>query len=161
NLAESAALHRPAGFGLAERGAGFGEAAQERGGGPAFAVLLVPGLDLAVDLGDADAVGPVHQAAAVAREAEAVEPHHVDVAGAVGLALFEDLAGFVDRGEEQPPQYLLLREAALRHSILAAFCLMMRATSGSGCGVRSPFFTGMRSNTASITTSRPVKRHSF
>src|SRR5205814_10577625 len=93
----------------------FDEVAQERGGGPAFAVALVPAASLALDLGDADAVGPVHQAAAVAREAEAVEPHHVDVAGAVGFALFEDLAGFVYRGEQEPAQDLLVREAALRH----------------------------------------------
>src|SRR6185369_17995691 len=46
--------HRAARFGLAQRGAGVGEAAEECGGSPAFAVLLVPGLDLAVDLGDAD-----------------------------------------------------------------------------------------------------------
>src|SRR5215469_4348691 len=72
------------------------------------------GLDLAVDLGDADRVGPVHQAAAVAREAKAVEPHHIDVAGAVGLAFLEDLAGLVDRGEQQPAQDLLVREAPLR-----------------------------------------------
>src|SRR5260370_38885998 len=73
----------------------------------------MPRLDLAVSLGAADQGGPVHQAAAVAREAEAVEPHHVDVAGAVGLALFEDLAGLVDRGEQQPAQDLLVGEAAL------------------------------------------------
>src|SRR5207253_10012768 len=86
---------------------------QQGGGGPAFAILLVPGRDLAVNLGDADAVGPVHQPAAIAREAEAVEPHHIDVAGAVGLALFEDLAGLVDRGEQEPAQDLLVAEAAL------------------------------------------------
>ena len=45
-----------------------------------------------------------HQPAAIAREAEAIEPHHVDFTGAVGLALFEDLAGFVDRGAEEPAQ---------------------------------------------------------
>src|SRR5271167_4160792 len=93
-------LPRRTGLGFAERGVGFGETAQEGGGGPALAVALVPGGDLAVDLGDADAVGPVHQPAAVARKAEAAQPHHVDVAGPVGLALFEDLAGFVDRGEQ-------------------------------------------------------------
>jgi hypothetical protein len=134
-------LHRPAGLGFAEGRAGFGEAAQEGGGGPAFAVLLVPRLDLAVNLGDADAVGPVHQTAALAREAEAAQPHDVDVAGAVRLALFEDLAGLVDRGEEQPAQNLLVAEAALQHRIWAAFPRMMRVTSGSGRGVRSPPFS--------------------
>ena len=68
------------------------------GGGPALAVGLVPGGDLAINRGDADAVGPIHQPAAVARKAEALEPHQVDIADAVGLALFEDLARLVDRG---------------------------------------------------------------
>src|SRR5277367_2636418 len=87
--------------------------AEEARGGPALAVALVPGGDLAVDLGDTDAVGPIHQPTAVARKAKAVEPHHIDIAGAIGLALFEDLAGFVDRGEPQPAQDLLVAEAAL------------------------------------------------
>ena len=113
--------------------------AQQRRGGPAFAILLVPGLDLAVDLGDADAVGPIHQPAAVAREVEAAQPHHVDVAGAIDLALFEDLARLVDRGEEEPAEDLLVAEALLRDPSSAAFSLIMRASSGSGCGVRSPF----------------------
>jgi len=40
-------------------GACLGEAVEEGGEGPALAIMLMPGLDLAVDLGDADAVGPV------------------------------------------------------------------------------------------------------
>src|SRR3984893_4080950 len=115
--------HRAAGFGFAEGSTGFGQLTQQRGGGPALAVLLMPRLDLAVDFGDADAVGPVHQAAAVSREAEAVEPHHIDVAGAVGLALFEDLARLVDRGEEQPMEDLLVGEALLRDPELLRFFL--------------------------------------
>src|SRR5271168_4757322 len=87
--------------------------AEEGRGGPALAVALVPGGDLAVDLGHPDAVSPIHQPTAVARKAKAVEPHHIDIAGAIGLALFEDLAGFVDRGEQQPTQDLLVAEAAL------------------------------------------------
>src|SRR6516162_7233367 len=74
----------------------------------------MPGLDLAVDLGDTNAVGPIHQPAAVAREAETIEPHYVDIAGAVCLALFEDLAGLVDRGKEQPAEDLLVTEGSLR-----------------------------------------------
>src|SRR5229473_2594617 len=108
---------------LAEGRAGVGEPAEQGGGSPAFAVALVPGGDLAVNLGDADAVGPVHQPAAVAREAEAVQPHHVDVAGAVGLALFEDLAGFVDRGEQEAVEDLLVGEALLRDPELGRFFL--------------------------------------
>jgi hypothetical protein len=46
---------------------------------PALAILLVPLLDLAIDLGDADAAGPIHQPAAVAREAETVELHHIAI----------------------------------------------------------------------------------
>jgi hypothetical protein len=64
----------------------------DRARGPARAILLVPGLDLAVDLGrPADRVGPILQPAAVAREIEAIEPHHIDVAGAIGLGPVEDL----------------------------------------------------------------------
>ena len=37
---------------------GFGEMAQERRGGPALAVLLVPRGDLAIDLAHADAARP-------------------------------------------------------------------------------------------------------
>src|SRR6516162_8982625 len=75
----------------------------------------MPGLDLAVDLGDTDAVGPIHQPAAVAWEAEAIEPHYVDVAGAISFALFEDLARFVDRSEQEPAEDLLVAEIPLRN----------------------------------------------
>src|SRR3984893_6934464 len=94
----------------------------------------MPRLDLAVDLAHADAVGPVHQAAAITREAKAVEPHHVDVAGAVGLALFEDLARLVDRGEEQPMEDLLVGEALLRDPELLLFFLDY--ARGFGVGMR-------------------------
>src|SRR5207248_4093058 len=127
-------LHRPARLGLAQRGAGFGEAAQERGGGPTLAVLLMPRLDLAVDLGHPDAVGPVHQPAAVAWEAKAAQPHHIDVAGAVGLAFFEDLAGLVDRGEEQPAQDLLVAEGALPDPHLGRLLLDDAGDFGVGIG---------------------------
>src|SRR5207342_1063175 len=80
---------------------------------PARPVALMPGGDLVVDLARAYAVGPEHQAAAIAREAEAVEPHDVDVAGAQRLALLQDLAGLVDRGEQQPAQDFLVAERAL------------------------------------------------
>ena len=85
---------------------------------PALAVLLMPAGDLVVDLAHADAVGPEHQPAAIAREAEAVQPHHVDVAGAIRLALLEDPAGLVDRGEQQAAQDFLVGERALRHAHL-------------------------------------------
>src|SRR6266567_933374 len=57
---------------------------------PALAILLMPARDLIVHVAHADAVGPIEQAAAIAREAEAVQPHHVYVAGAIGLALFQN-----------------------------------------------------------------------
>jgi hypothetical protein len=41
---------------------------------------------LAIDLADADAVSPIHRPAAVAGKVEAVQPHHVDVIGPVGVA---------------------------------------------------------------------------
>ena len=72
----------------------------------------MPGSDLVVDLAHADRVGPVHQAAAIAREAEAVQPHHVDITGAQRGALFEDLAGLVDGGEKQPLQDFVITDVA-------------------------------------------------
>jgi hypothetical protein len=132
-------LHRSAGFGFAQGRAGFGEAAQWRRGGLAGAILLVPGLDLAVDLGHANRVGPVHQPAAVAREAEAVEPHHVDVTGAVGPAFVEDLAGLLDRGEEQRRRISSSLNWRCGMPSSGAFSVILCASAGSGCGVRSPF----------------------
>src|SRR5271156_6364500 len=109
--------------------------AEEGGGSPALAVALVPGGDLAVDFGHPDAVGPIHQPTAVARKAKAVEPHHIDIAGAIGLALFEDLAGFVDRGEQQPTQDLLVAETALLDPHLGG--LFLDHARDFGIGVRS------------------------
>src|SRR6185295_2037579 len=86
---------------------------------PARAVALVPNRHLIIDLAGSDLVGPIHQAAPVAREAEAVEPHHVDVAGAQRLAVLQDLAGFIDGGKEQAVQNFRVREAALRDAQLA------------------------------------------
>src|SRR6478609_2232317 len=92
------------GLGLAQGRAAFGEAAQQGRGRPALAVALMPGGDLVVDLAHADRVGPIHQPAAIAREAKAVKPHDIDIAGAKRLALIEDLARFVDRSKKQPLQ---------------------------------------------------------
>src|SRR4051794_14351491 len=92
-------LHRPVALCLAQRRAGLSQAAQERRRRPAVAVALMPGGDLVVDLAHTDRVGPVHQPAAIAREAEPVQPHHIDVAGPQRLALVKDFAGLVDAGE--------------------------------------------------------------
>src|SRR5438045_9338125 len=80
----------------------------------------MPGGDLVVDLAHADRVGPEHQPAAIAREAEAVESHDIDSAGAERLALIEDLARLIDRREQQPLQYLLVGEIVLRDAELGA-----------------------------------------
>ncbi len=83
----------------------------------------MPGGDLVVDLAHADRVGPEHQPAAIAREAEAVEPHHIDVAGPQCLAFVEDLAGLVDRGEQHALQDLVVGEAVLRDAELGGSLL--------------------------------------
>src|SRR5215467_14942927 len=72
----------------------------------------MPGRDLVVHLTGADRVGPIHQAAAIAGETEAVEPHDIDIAGPDGLALLQDLARLVDGGEQQSPQDLLAGKCA-------------------------------------------------
>ena len=82
-------------------------------------------------------VGPIYGAAVVAREVEAAQPHHINVAGALGLAPVKDLAGLVDRRKEGPVQDLLVRETGLLDAHLGSL-LLRRATSGSGCGVWSP-----------------------
>src|SRR5229473_816203 len=101
-----------------ERRAGLGEAAQQRRGRPTLAIALMPGGNLVVDLAHPDCVGPVHQPATIARKAEAVEPHHIDVAGAQGFAFVEDPARLVDAGEEEALQDLVVGELALRHTDL-------------------------------------------
>src|SRR4026209_966752 len=90
--------------------------------------------DLVVDLARTDRVCPEHQPAAIAREAEAVEPHHVDVAGPDRLAFLEDLAGLVDGGEQQPAQDLLVRESALRETFLGRHLLDDGVSLGSDDG---------------------------
>src|SRR5207302_1499428 len=81
-------------------------------------IALMPGGDLVVDLAHPDPVGPIHQPATIARKAEAVEPHHIYVAGPQRLAFVEDSAGLVDAGEQQPLQDLVVGELALRHTNL-------------------------------------------
>ena len=81
--------HRLLRLGFLQGRAGLGEVAEVVGGAPAVAELLVPARDLVIDLAHPDGVGPVHQAAAVTREAEAVQPHHVDIAGPERATLFE------------------------------------------------------------------------
>src|SRR5215813_2363203 len=112
-------LHRRQALGLAQRTAALGQLLQQRRRPPAGAVALVPDRHLIIDLARADAVGPIHEPAPVAREAKTVEPHHVDVAGAQRLALFQNSAGFIDRGKQQPPQDFFIRELALPHTQLA------------------------------------------
>src|SRR5262245_20425203 len=108
---------------LAERTAGLAEVPEQGRRPPTRAIALVPNRDLVVDLARPDLVGPKHQPAAIAREAEAVEPHDVDVAGADRLTLLQDLAGFVDRREQQAAQDLLVREWALLEALLGRHLL--------------------------------------
>src|SRR5690606_22264976 len=67
----------------------------------------------------ADLIRPEHEPAAIAREAEPVQPHDVDVARAQRLAFLEYLARFVDRREQEPAQDLFGRESALLDAHLA------------------------------------------
>src|SRR5262245_41136836 len=78
----------------------------------------MPGRDLVVDLARANGVAPEHEAATVARNAEAVEPHDVEIGGADRLALLQDLAEFINRAEQQPVLDLLFGEHALLNLII-------------------------------------------
>src|ERR1700733_9795275 len=77
-------------LGVAERCATFGQLPQEPRRCPALAVLLMPALDLVVHVLHSDTVRPVHQAAAITREAEPVQPHHVHIRRTVRLAFLQD-----------------------------------------------------------------------
>ena len=66
---------------------------------PAVAIQRLPFHHLCIDTLCTDTVGPVHQAAAIAGKAEAVEPHYVNVAGSVRDAFLKDFGGFIDAGE--------------------------------------------------------------
>src|SRR5437016_10502481 len=76
----------------------------------------MPFADLSMNFSGADGVSPEHESSAMARKAEAVEPHHVDVAGTVGLAVLEDLARLVHRSEQKPPQDVFIGEGPLRYT---------------------------------------------
>src|SRR5690242_13392996 len=76
----------------------------------------MPGSNLVVHLAYPDRIGPEEQSAAITRKAEAVQPHHVDVARPVCFAFFQDLACLVDRRIQQPTQDLFVCEATLRDS---------------------------------------------
>src|SRR5687768_2766085 len=62
----------------------------------------------------ADGIGPEHWPAGVERPAVAVDPHHIDVARALGHALAEDQRAFVDHRVEQALANLVLADRALR-----------------------------------------------
>src|SRR5262249_10442247 len=99
---------------LPEQPAGRGHLLEKRRRLPPVAVTLVPFLDLPEDFLRPDiVVRPEHEPAAVAREAEAVQPHDIDVARTVGLALLQDLARLIDRSEQKPAQDFFVREGAL------------------------------------------------
>lgn len=64
------------------------------------ALIDVHAVDQRGDLRQAETVRPVHGAAAMGGEAVAVNPDHVDVAGARGDALFKKKRAFVDQRAE-------------------------------------------------------------
>src|SRR5689334_10919675 len=101
-------------LGFAEWLAGFRQVAQQARRCPAVTVLLMPGSNLIVHVTHADRIGPEEQPAAIARKAEPMQPHHIDVAWPVRLALFQDLARLVHRRKQQPTQDLVVRERTLR-----------------------------------------------
>src|SRR5215470_6781490 len=78
--------------------AAFGDPREQRRRLPELAVLAVELAHGVVDPAGADGVRVIHRPAAPAREAEAVEPHHVDVARAQRDAFVEDLGALVDAG---------------------------------------------------------------
>src|SRR5262245_66468312 len=81
-------LHRRQALGLAQRAAALGQLLQQRRRAPAGAVALVPDRHLIIDLARADAVGPIHEPAQVAREAKADEPNLIAVAAAQTLTRY-------------------------------------------------------------------------
>src|SRR5262249_61043571 len=67
---------------------------------------------------EADRVGPEHRAASIDRPAVAIDPDDIDVAGANGDLLLEDLGAFVDHRIEQALQDLLVGDRPTRDAHL-------------------------------------------
>src|SRR5262249_51762437 len=64
-------------------------------------------------IGEAERIGPMHDAAAPSRESVAVDPDHVDVARARRDPLVEHARALVDHGKQEPlDDFLLVARAA-------------------------------------------------
>ena len=75
-------------------------------------MLVVQPAHHVVDRLQANQIGPEHRAAAITREAVAVDPDDVDVAGPLCQAFVEDLRPFVDQRIHAPLQDLLVGDLA-------------------------------------------------
>src|SRR5260370_32974713 len=64
------------------------------------------------------AVGVMHRPAAIDREAVAVDPDHVDIAGALGDALAQNAGALIDHWEQQTFDHRVLAECAARNAAL-------------------------------------------
>src|SRR5450631_3869027 len=73
--------------------------------------------------GETDAVGVVHGTAAMGGKAIAIDPNHVDIAGASRDPLGENARAFIDHRKQQPLYDLVLAD---RHGRRAAPCHLRR-----------------------------------
>src|SRR5712691_2900551 len=103
-----------AGTEITEALALFRQPLEKRRGRPGLAVTGVEGRHVGVDLLEPDLVGVEHGAAAVAREAVAVEVGDVDVARAKRDALLEDARALVDERPEAAREHLVVADRAPR-----------------------------------------------
>src|ERR1700688_4440665 len=94
--------------------AAFGDVVEEWCRMPMRTEFLLPGNDPLVDVLWSDRVGPPHRAAAIPREAEAEDPHDVDVTRPQRDAVAEELGALVDEREHAAlDDFLVLDLAAL------------------------------------------------
>src|SRR6516164_3554706 len=110
--------------------AALGELRQQRGRGPAGAVLFLELPDPGVDCLQPDRVAIPHRPAAVGGEPVSVDVNDVDVAGPQGDALLQNSRTLVDEGVDGPLDDLIGSDFARRN---AGFAGRLR---GEPCGVR-------------------------
>src|SRR5437870_929253 len=95
--------------------AGVGQSPQERRWGPELVARCLLELHHAVaNLSQPEGIGPEHRAPAVDGPAVAVDPDDVDVAGAAGDLLVEDLGALVHHRVEETLEDLVIRDRAPR-----------------------------------------------
>src|ERR1700676_66458 len=92
--------------------AAFGDLVEKWRRPPMRAELFLPGDDLLVDVLWSGRVAPPHRAATIPREAEAEDPHDVDVAGPQRDAVAEKLRALVDEREHAALDDLLVLDPA-------------------------------------------------